>query len=116
MKTIAADINQMAMCGLYCGSCKSYLKSKCPGCEKNEKAGWCNIRKCCMGKKIKSCADCDEFSDVKECKIYHNAFARMFAAIFRADRPACVQMIKDQGYDNYVKHMAEQKLVCLKKK
>ena len=29
---------KIAFCGLYCGACRQYLKEKCPGCRKNEKA------------------------------------------------------------------------------
>ena len=41
MKEIVADTNLIGYCGLYCGACKRYLKDKCPGCHKNEKAAWC---------------------------------------------------------------------------
>lgn len=34
----------VAYCGLYCGACQSYTKGKCPGCDANEKATWCEIR------------------------------------------------------------------------
>lgn len=50
--------HNVAYCGLYCGACKSQLKGKCPGCYGNEKATWCEIRKCCNEHGYATCADC----------------------------------------------------------
>ena len=115
MKTIVADTKAVAFCGLYCGSCKAYLKEKCPGCAKNEKAGWCAIRTCCMAKGIQSCAECTEFANVRECKKFDNFVSKIFAVLFGSNRAACVAMIRDKGYEAFAKHMAEMKRHSLKR-
>jgi hypothetical protein len=115
MKAIVADTNLIAYCGLYCGACRKYLVDKCPGCRENEKAAWCKIRLCCIEKEIKSCADCDEFRNVMDCKKYNNFMARIFGLIFRSDRKACIQVIKDKGYDTFAAEMAEKRIVTIKR-
>lgn len=106
MKKPVADIKQVAFCGLYCGSCKKYLMDKCPGCEKNEKASWCKIRKCCMEKGIQSCAECKE-KTLKECKYFTNFIASVFSVVFRSDRYKCIDYIKEHGYESFAEYMSE---------
>lgn len=115
MNTIKNDPSLIAFCGLYCGACKSYINGKCPGCEGNHKASWCDIRKCCMGKSIKSCADCKEFYDVKQCKKYNNFVARAIGFILRSDRPACVDKIKQDGYETFAKYMSSNGFQTIKR-
>lgn len=50
--------SNVAYCGLYCGACRKWKKGKCPGCYHNEKASWCEIRKCCRENDYATCADC----------------------------------------------------------
>ncbi|MCP4673622.1 MAG: DUF3795 domain-containing protein, partial [Desulfobacula sp.] len=71
MKEITKNTQMIAKCGLYCGACPRFLKEKCNGCKGNEKASWCKLRTCCIDKNIDSCADCDEFTDVMDCKKYN---------------------------------------------
>ena len=113
---ILIDTKQIAYCGLYCGACHKFLKGKCPGCHNNEKAGWCKVRKCCMQKKISSCADCDEYANAKECKMHNNFFGKVFAVLFNSDRYACLDLIKAEGYENFAKFMGENQLTTLKRK
>lgn len=115
MKEVKEDPKLVSFCGLYCGSCGKYQKGKCPGCANNEKATWCKIRKCCIEKGIHSCAQCDEFSDVKDCRMFDNFVAKMFELVFKSDRKAGIKMIKESGYEEFTKYMAENKLVSIKK-
>lgn len=115
MKDIQVNSELVSFCGLYCGSCGKYTKGKCPGCAKNEKATWCKIRSCCLEKGISSCADCNEFDDVKDCKKFDNFVAKMFEFVFKSDRKAGIRMIKESGYEEFAKHMAENSLVSIKK-
>lgn len=116
MNEIQGNPELVSFCGLYCGSCGKYLKEKCSGCVGNEKATWCKIRKCCIEKGIKSCAQCNEFSDVKDCKMFDNFVAKMFEFVFRSDRKAGIKMIQEIGYEEFVKYMTDNKLISLKKK
>ena len=115
MKEIPVNTDLVSFCGLYCGSCGKYLKGKCPGCVKNEKASWCKIRKCCMEKSINSCAQCDQYTDVKDCKMFDNFISKMFEVVFKSDRKAGIKMIKETGYEDFAKYMAENKLISIKK-
>ncbi len=115
MKPIIADPKLVAYCGLYCGACKKYLKGSCPGCADNDKASWCKVRQCCIQNGYTSCAECKDFPDVLECKQFNNFFSKIFAFIFKSDRKACINKIKDIGVDDFSKYMAEQKLISIKK-
>lgn len=115
MENVKIDSELVSYCGLYCGSCSKYLKGKCEGCAKNEKATWCKIRKCCTEKQINSCAQCDVYSDVKDCKMFDNFVSRMFEFVFKSDRKAGINMIKNSGFEEFVKYMAENNLVSMKK-
>jgi hypothetical protein len=116
MKEIVADTKLIAFCGLYCGSCRSYLKGSCTGCAGNEKASWCKVRSCNIEHKYSSCADCKEYPNAMDCKHFNNFMAKLFGFVFRSDRKACINMIRENGYDNYAKYMAENKIQSLKRK
>jgi len=115
MKDITTDTALIAKCGLYCGACKRYLKEKCPGCEGNEKASWCKVRTCCIEHEYKSCADCELETVLMDCKKYNNVMAKIFGFIFRSNRAAGIQMIKDNGYDGFAKHMAENRIQAIRR-
>ncbi len=107
MSTIIADRSLIAACGLYCGACGQFLKGKCPGCAKNEKATWCGIRSCVHGSILKSCADCSTYQDVNECKKFNNFISKIFGFIFKSNRKACIDRIRVAGYDAYASEMAQ---------
>ncbi len=115
MKEITLDAGMVSYCGLYCGACKAYLKGKCPGCEKNEKASWCKIRKCCEEYGYGSCADCKEHDDVMNCKMFNNFVGKIFALIFSSNRKGSIDYIKANGIDAFVELMTEQKRMTVKK-
>lgn len=107
MKEIVSDARQVAYCGLYCGACKRYLKEKCKGCHENIKANWCKVRSCCMNNQYVSCAECGEFTDPKECKKFNNFLSRVFGLIFRSNRAACINQIKEVGIQGHADRMTE---------
>lgn len=115
MKEIIADKNLVAYCGLYCGACKRYLADKCPGCQRNNKAQWCQLRTCCRNHKFDSCAACQTFSDPRECKKFNNLFSKIFAVLFQSNRPACIQRIKEVGIEKFAEEMTEKKSHTIKK-
>ena len=116
MRQIVSDKNKIAFCGLYCGACKKYLNEKCPGCAENKKAGWCQIRKCCLEKEILSCADCDVCITPEKCKKFNNIISKIFGFIFNSNRPACIALIKEKGYEAYAEEMTRRKSHSLKRK
>ncbi|MFC1693873.1 DUF3795 domain-containing protein [Candidatus Latescibacterota bacterium] len=115
MKEICVNSEAIAFCGLYCGACRSYLKGKCPGCTENEKASWCKARKCCIEHSYRSCADCLIVDNPGDCKKLNNFIAKLFALVFRSDRMACLASIKEKGYDDYAREMAEKGIMTIKR-
>lgn len=110
-----ADKNLIAYCGLYCGQCKKYLTKKCSGCRANAKLTWCKIRACCMDNKYFSCADCTNFRTANDCKKFNNIFSKFFALVFKSDRNACIERIKQVGPEKYAEEMNEKKEMTVKK-
>jgi hypothetical protein len=106
MIEIQAKAELVAYCGLYCGACKSYLKGRCPGCHENAKAGWCKVRACCRERQLSSCAECAEFPDPRACKKYNNFMSRLAGLVFRSDRAACIEQIKQLGLEGHATAMA----------
>lgn len=115
METIKADVQQIAFCGLYCGSCKKFLAEKCPGCAGNEKASWCGIRKCCLEHNYKSCADCREFSEINDCPKFNNFISRAIGFVLRSNRRACIEQIQKNGYEKFAQEMADKRIITIKK-
>ncbi len=112
---IVKDKNLIAYCGLYCGACHSYLNGKCAGCKENFKATWCKVRQCCIENNYLSCADC-QMMELNDCKKYNNMISKIFGLIFRSDRAACVQRIKEIGYEDFALEMATNKQQTIKRK
>jgi hypothetical protein len=115
MRQINPDPTLVAYCGLFCGACGSYLKERCVGCSGNDKASWCQIRLCCKGKNIFSCAECAEFPDAMDCKKFNNFMSKIFGLLFKSDRGACIRQIKALGREGHAKKMAELKAQTIKK-
>ena len=108
--------NLIAYCGLYCPACYKYLNGKCPGCQQNAKASWCKVRSCNMEHNYSSCADCKEYTNPMDCKKFNNPVSKIFALVFKSDRPASIALIKEKGYEGYAAYMTENKLQVIKKK
>lgn len=113
MKPIVADTRNIAACGLYCGACRKFLAERCPGCKQNEKASWCKIRTCCKANQFHTCAECSK--DVKTCGLYSNWVGKVFAFLFRSDRPACIRYIKERGEQAFAEEMTKRKCQTMKK-
>lgn len=115
LKEITTDTKLIAYCGLYCGSCKSYLKGKCPGCRENEKATWCAIRKCCAENNYQSCADC-KIAELKDCGKYNSFISKVIGFVLNSDRSACITRIREAGYDTFAAEMAKSGRQTIKRK
>lgn len=115
MRGVTENAELVAFCGLYCGACGAFLKEKCNGCSKNEKATWCKIRVCCKAKKVTSCAECNEYTNPKDCNKFHNNMSKIFAFLFKSDRAACIAQIKALGKSGHAKRMTELRKHSLKK-
>ena len=114
MESIEANKQLIAACGLYCGACRKYLSEKCPGCHRNEKATWCKIRACVNDNGFHSCAECSR--DVAGCKTYSNLIGKIFAFLFKSDRPACIRYIREHGEEAFAAEMTKRKSQTTKRK
>ncbi|MCP4599161.1 MAG: DUF3795 domain-containing protein [Proteobacteria bacterium] len=114
MKPIVADAALVAKCGLYCGACPKYLKDKCPGCAKNEKAGWCKVRSCTFEHGWASCAECT-LKTANDCKEFNSFMSKLFGFIFQSNRAACIHRIQEVGIETYAGEMAKMGRPSLKR-
>ena len=107
MRTITANPELVAYCGLYCGACGAYLKERCPGCHENKKATWCKVRACCIENGYSTCAECRIVPDPHDCKKYNNFMSKLFGLLLRSNRGACIQQIKNLGVPGHAENMAQ---------
>jgi len=113
MEAIRSDPKLIARCGLYCGSCRRFVKGSCPGCAQNSRASWCKVRTCCQEHGYASCAECETHPDPRTCKKFDNAIAKLFGLFFNSNRAACVDMIREIGPVGYAEFMALRRLQSL---
>ena len=59
-----------------------------------------------MEKGFHTCAECDK--DVNECSFYNNFMSKVFAFIFRSDRPACIRYIQEHGEQAFAEEMTKR--------
>jgi len=114
-KEIIADKNLIAYCGLYCGACRAYLSGKCPGCKENAKATWCKVRTCCMDNDLQACSACSTV-ELKDCRKFNNFISKAIGLILNSDRAACINRIKEIGYDEFAAEMAQNKRQTIRRK
>ena len=103
---VTNDPDLIAHCGLYCGACRSFLKGRCSGCHENTKATWCMVRACCGEHSYSSCADCTELTDPNQCAKFNNFFSKAIGLVLNSNRQACVNMIREVGYEGFAEFMA----------
>ena len=108
------DVNLIAFCGLYCGSCVSFLKGKCPGSTENNKATWCKIRTCNVDSQLSNCAHY-QTTHPTECKELNYTIGQIFKLPYKTDRLASLQYITDKGEMAYTDKMYELNPVVIKK-
>lgn len=95
----------IAACGLFCTNCPPFRKGRCKGCQVQPPFASCPVRRCCVEKGIATCAACDAFAaprDFRECKKLNSFIAKVFALVFRSNRPAALTLLRDQGLDAYL--------------
>ena len=51
-----------------------------------------------------------------ECKKYNNLISKAFGYIFNSDRSACINTIKEIGYDDFATKMANSGRQTIKRK
>jgi len=47
-------------------------------------------------------------SELAQCKKLNNLMGKIFALIFRSNRQACLELIRERGYEEYAAYMARE--------
>jgi hypothetical protein len=68
-----------------------------------------------MGNGYVSCAECKEFSDPNDCKMFNNFMSKIFGFIFKSDRAGCIDQIKSLGIEGHTDRMTEFKRHTIRK-
>ena len=116
---LRTDTNLISYCGFYCGACSKFKKGQCVGCKgDNPKCATgykaCKVRPCCIKNEYSTCADCDKFVSVKDCKIYNPLMIRFGQFITRTNRRKGIEIIKEKGKDEFAKYMIDKNWVTFK--
>ncbi|RIH65222.1 DUF3795 domain-containing protein [Mariniphaga sediminis] len=114
-----SDLHLISYCGFYCGACPKYRKEECLGCKGESPrcaVGYkvCKVRPCCIEKGISSCAGCDVYESVKDCKKYNPLMIRFGQFITRTNRRLGIEMIKEKGEAEFVRYMFDKNWVTVK--
>ncbi|MEA3340828.1 MAG: DUF3795 domain-containing protein [Chloroflexota bacterium] len=97
----------IAYCGLACSNCGMYLKEKCQGCHSDKPMNQnCAMKACAMGREYTTCAECNDFTDLRECKKLYNLTSRFFGFIFRTDRIGNLNRIREVGLTRFKEEKA----------
>ena len=97
----------IAYCGLACSNCGAYLKGKCLGCHSDKPMNRnCKMKICAMRRDYTTCADCSDFSALKECRELYNPVSRFFGFIFRTDRIGNLNRIREVGLSQFKEEKA----------
>ncbi|PLX38883.1 MAG: hypothetical protein C0608_11900 [Deltaproteobacteria bacterium] len=105
----------VAACGLVCSACRSFLDEKCKGCKDNIKATWCKVRECCGNLDYRTCAECVEFTNPRDCKKFNNFFSKLYGFFQNSDRAACILQIRELGVDGHARKMMKSHLKTISK-
>lgn len=109
----------IAYCGIYCGACPSFTSDKCEGCRSNSaksaiKFKKCQVKPCCVENGFFTCADCDKYVSVKECKKYNPLLLRIASKLEGSDRSKAIEMIKTKGRAEFLAFMENKNWVVFK--
>jgi hypothetical protein len=121
MEAKELDNSMISYCGFNCAACPKYTKGQCEGCKGESPkcaVGYksCQVRPCCIENGFHTCADCDKYASVKECKKYNPFMIRFGQFITRTNRRKGIEMIKEKGEQEFLKFMSERKWVTFKNK
>ena len=101
---MSADVQEIivAYCGLVCSNCGMYQKGKCLDCHSDKPMNQnCAMKACAMGREYTTCAQCEEYAELKECKKLNNLISNFFGFIFRSNRLGNLNRIREIGLDSF---------------
>jgi len=100
-----AKDSHIGPCGLFCTNCGKFKRSRCYGCQLQPGFKRCPVRLCCVGRRITTCAECDDFQsprDFSECPKVNNFIARTISLFNGSDRPVALALLRDRGRERYL--------------
>ena len=120
-KQLLADEKLISYCGFYCGACPKYQKGQCSGCKGDAPdcaKGYsaCKVRPCCLDNGYSSCADCQKYESVRECKDYNPLMIRFGQFVSRTNRRKGIEMIREKGTTEFLNFMIDKEWVTVKMK
>ena len=105
MSTTAEDSSELvvlAHCGLLCSRCGMYVRGRCQGCHGERPMNrHCGVKKCCIQREYATCAECGDFSELRECRKLNNFISKVFGFIFRTNRIANLYRIREIGLEAF---------------
>lgn len=115
------DNRIISYCGFYCNACPKFKKSDCEGCKGDSPkcaGGYkpCQVRPCCIENEFTSCAECDKYESVKDCKKYNPLMIRFGQFLTQTSRRKGIEMIKEKGEREFLEFMSERNWVTIKNK
>ena len=91
-------------CGAYCKTCKVFGTGICKGCKLGYDSGErdfakakCAIKRCCIGKRLCTCADCEQYPD---CSLINKLFAKSGYKYKKYHQS--LEFIRTNGYDQFL--------------
>ena len=94
---------EIAYCGIICSNCGQFRKGKCQGCASGrQRFSSCPVRKCNIEKKQRNCSECKAFTDYRDCKKIWNFIAKIFHYLFRANRIANLEQMREIGIEQFI--------------
>ncbi len=92
----------IAYCGLVCSNCGFYTKGRCQGCHSDRPMlPNCKTKACAIRNNYTTCAACETYADLRECNKLHNFFTQLSGLIFRTDRIANLERIREIGLEAF---------------
>ena len=74
------------------------------------------MKKCCVENGYFTCANCEKYNCVSDCKIFSPLFFRFGEFIGGISRKKGIEKIKKDGIEAFAEFMAKNKLIAMKRK
>lgn len=101
MENDAEDVI-VAYCGLVCSECGAYTRGRCQGCHSDKPMyRGCKVKPCAIERNCSTCAACEDFPDLRKCRKLNNVISKVFGFIFRSNRIANLDRIRQIGLDEF---------------
>jgi len=98
------SIVEVGCCGAYCKTCKAFKNDGCLGCklgytdgQRDIKKARCEMKVCCIGKSLNSCADCDQHTTCEILQCFYGKKGNKYKKYAEATR-----FIKENGYNRFL--------------